>query len=80
MAEPGCCRALPQAVSRTQRGDRVPIQAASIGAGVFSRSTASTRKSPFFVLLDATSAVTLAYPYYPYWREGGFRMVNSPPV
>jgi diketogulonate reductase-like aldo/keto reductase len=23
--------------------------------------------------LDAASAVTPAYPHYPYWREGGFR-------
>jgi len=30
--------------------------------------------------LDAASAVTPAYPYYPYWREGGFRAVNPPPV
>jgi aryl-alcohol dehydrogenase-like predicted oxidoreductase len=31
-------------------------------------------------VLDAASAVTPAYPYYPYWSEGGFRMVNPPPV
>ena len=30
--------------------------------------------------LDAASAVTPAYPYYPYWREGGFRQINPPPV
>lgn len=30
--------------------------------------------------LDAASAVTPAYPYYPYWGEGGFRAVNPPPV
>lgn len=30
--------------------------------------------------LDAASAVTPAYPYYPYWREGGFKVVNPPPV
>ena len=30
--------------------------------------------------LDAASAVTPAYPYYPYWREGGFKTVNPPPV
>jgi aryl-alcohol dehydrogenase-like predicted oxidoreductase len=30
--------------------------------------------------LDAASATTSAYPYYPYWREGGFRAVNPPPV
>jgi aryl-alcohol dehydrogenase-like predicted oxidoreductase len=30
--------------------------------------------------LDAASAVTPAYPYYPYWREGGFRRVNPPLV
>lgn len=30
--------------------------------------------------LDAASAVTPAYPYYPYWREGGFNAVNPPPV
>lgn len=30
--------------------------------------------------LDAASAVTPAYPYYPYWREGGFRQVNPPLV
>ncbi|KQY35463.1 aldo/keto reductase [Caulobacter sp. Root487D2Y] len=30
--------------------------------------------------LDAASAVTPAYPHYPYWREGGFKMVNPPPV
>ena len=30
--------------------------------------------------LDAASAVTPAYPYYPYWREGGFKAVNPPPV
>ncbi len=30
--------------------------------------------------LDAASAVTPAYPYYPYWREGGFRQVNPPRV
>ncbi|AYV46145.1 aldo/keto reductase [Caulobacter flavus] len=31
-------------------------------------------------VLDAASAVTPAYPYYPYWREGGFRQVNPPLV
>ncbi|MDB5454583.1 MAG: aldo/keto reductase, partial [Caulobacter sp.] len=30
--------------------------------------------------LDAASAVTPAYPHYPYWREGGFKRVNPPPV
>jgi len=30
--------------------------------------------------LDAASAVTPAYPHYPYWGEGGFRAVNPPPV
>ncbi len=30
--------------------------------------------------LDAASAVTPAYPYYPYWREGGFRQLNPPLV
>lgn len=30
--------------------------------------------------LDAASAVTPAYPYYPYWRAGGFKAVNPPPV
>jgi aryl-alcohol dehydrogenase-like predicted oxidoreductase len=30
--------------------------------------------------LDAASAVTPAYPYYPYWGEGGFRQINPPPV
>jgi len=30
--------------------------------------------------LDAASAVTPAYPYYPYWREGGFKTLNPPPV
>jgi len=30
--------------------------------------------------LDAASAVTPAYPHYPYWREGGFRQINPPPV
>jgi aryl-alcohol dehydrogenase-like predicted oxidoreductase len=30
--------------------------------------------------LDAASAVTPAYPYYPYWREGGFKQVNPPLV
>jgi aryl-alcohol dehydrogenase-like predicted oxidoreductase len=30
--------------------------------------------------LDAASAVTPAYPYYPYWREGGFKAVSPPPV
>ncbi|ENZ83374.1 MULTISPECIES: aldo/keto reductase [Caulobacter] len=30
--------------------------------------------------LDAASATTPAYPYYPYWREGGFRTVNPPQV
>lgn len=30
--------------------------------------------------LDNASAVTPAYPYYPYWREGGFRQVNPPLV
>ena len=30
--------------------------------------------------LDAASAVTPAYPHYPYWREGGFKAVNPPPV
>ncbi|MBO9543912.1 aldo/keto reductase [Caulobacter sp.] len=30
--------------------------------------------------LDAASAVTPAYPYYPYWREGGFRELNPPLV
>lgn len=30
--------------------------------------------------LDAASATTPAYPYYPYWREGGFRQINPPPV
>jgi aryl-alcohol dehydrogenase-like predicted oxidoreductase len=30
--------------------------------------------------LDAASATTPAYPHYPYWREGGFKAVNPPPV
>lgn len=30
--------------------------------------------------LDAASATIPAYPYYPYWREGGFRQINPPPV
>lgn len=30
--------------------------------------------------LDAASAVVPAYPYYPYWGEGGFRRLNPPPV
>ena len=30
--------------------------------------------------LDLASAVTPAYPYYPYWREGGFKAINPPPV
>jgi aryl-alcohol dehydrogenase-like predicted oxidoreductase len=30
--------------------------------------------------LDAASVVTPAYPHYPYWREGGFRQINPPPV
>lgn len=30
--------------------------------------------------LDAASAVTPAYPYYPYWREGGFKDLNPPLV
>jgi aryl-alcohol dehydrogenase-like predicted oxidoreductase len=30
--------------------------------------------------LDAASAVTPAYPHYPYWREGGFKQINPPPV
>jgi aryl-alcohol dehydrogenase-like predicted oxidoreductase len=30
--------------------------------------------------LDTASAVTPAYPHYPYWREGGFKQVNPPPV
>lgn len=30
--------------------------------------------------LDTASATTPAYPYYPYWREGGFRQINPPPV
>lgn len=30
--------------------------------------------------LDAASAVTPAYPYYPYWREGGFKELNPPLV
>ncbi|PTQ07421.1 aldo/keto reductase [Sphingomonas oleivorans] len=30
--------------------------------------------------LDAASAVTPAYPYYPYWRNAGFSAVNPPPV
>jgi aryl-alcohol dehydrogenase-like predicted oxidoreductase len=30
--------------------------------------------------LDAASAVTPAYPYYPYWREGGFKKLTPPPV
>jgi aryl-alcohol dehydrogenase-like predicted oxidoreductase len=30
--------------------------------------------------LDAASAVTPAYPYYPYWREGGFKALNPPLV
>jgi aryl-alcohol dehydrogenase-like predicted oxidoreductase len=30
--------------------------------------------------LDAASAVTPAYPYYPYWREGGFKTLNPPLV
>ncbi|AMJ62386.1 aldo/keto reductase [Bosea sp. PAMC 26642] len=30
--------------------------------------------------LDAASAVTPAYPHYPYWREGGFRQINPPAV
>jgi aryl-alcohol dehydrogenase-like predicted oxidoreductase len=32
------------------------------------------------VRLDAASATIPAYPYYPYWREGGFRQINPPPV
>jgi aryl-alcohol dehydrogenase-like predicted oxidoreductase len=30
--------------------------------------------------LDAASAGTPAYPYYPYWRDGGFKAINPPPV
>jgi aryl-alcohol dehydrogenase-like predicted oxidoreductase len=30
--------------------------------------------------LDVASAVVPAYPHYPYWREGGFKTVNPPPV
>jgi len=30
--------------------------------------------------LDTASATTPAYPYYPYWREGGFRQITPPPV
>jgi len=30
--------------------------------------------------LDAASFVEPAYPYYPYWRDGGFRQLNPPPV
>ena len=30
--------------------------------------------------LDAASVVTPSYPHYPYWREGGFKAVNPPPV
>jgi aryl-alcohol dehydrogenase-like predicted oxidoreductase len=30
--------------------------------------------------LDAASAVMPAYPYYPYWREGGFKQLNPPRV
>lgn len=30
--------------------------------------------------LDAASAMTPAYPYYPYWREGGFKDLNPPRV
>lgn len=30
--------------------------------------------------LDAASATIPAYPHYPYWREGGFRQINPPPV
>jgi aryl-alcohol dehydrogenase-like predicted oxidoreductase len=30
--------------------------------------------------LDAASAVTPPYPYYPYWREGGFKQLNPPLV
>jgi aryl-alcohol dehydrogenase-like predicted oxidoreductase len=30
--------------------------------------------------LDAASAVVPAYPHYPYWRDGGFKRLNPPPV
>jgi len=30
--------------------------------------------------LDAASFVEPAYPYYPYWRDGGFKRLNPPPV
>ena len=30
--------------------------------------------------LDAASAVTPAYPHYPYWREGPFKAINPLPV
>ena len=30
--------------------------------------------------LDAASAAEPPYPYYPYWREGGFKRLNPPPV
>lgn len=30
--------------------------------------------------LDAASAVEPPYPYYPYWREGGFKALNPPLV
>jgi aryl-alcohol dehydrogenase-like predicted oxidoreductase len=30
--------------------------------------------------LDAASAVEPSYPSYPYWREGGFKQLNPPPV
>jgi aryl-alcohol dehydrogenase-like predicted oxidoreductase len=30
--------------------------------------------------LDAASLVEPPYPYYPYWREGGFKQLNPPPV
>jgi hypothetical protein len=30
--------------------------------------------------LDAVSAVTPPYPYYLYWRGGGFGRLNPPPV
>jgi diketogulonate reductase-like aldo/keto reductase len=30
--------------------------------------------------LDAASFVEPPYPYYPYWRDGGFKQLNPPPV
>lgn len=30
--------------------------------------------------LDTASFVEPPYPYYPYWRDGGFKRLNPPPV